>query len=85
MRRPWVQVNVRGGGRIGTGPVRADRVITRGAKVYNRNGRYLGQPYLHAEVVAVHIHGCAACRHGKKYGPCDCGAQKLFDKWLETA
>jgi len=70
---------------VGTGPARADRVLARGPKVHNRNGRYLGQPYLFAQVTAVHIHGCRACTLGKRMGPCDCGAQRLFDRWLETA
>lgn len=35
-------------------------------------------PYVLAEIKAVHEHGCACTRWGKKRGPCNCGGWELF-------
>jgi len=39
-------------------------------------------PYLRADIVAVHNHGCAASGFRIGNGPCDCGGQALMDRFL---
>jgi hypothetical protein len=42
---------------------------------------YGGGP-VHAELNVTHNHGCPATRFGKKHGPCDCGAQEMWDLFV---
>lgn len=38
--------------------------------------------YVLAELTPVHRHGCPSTRNGRKHGPCDCGAEAMFDELL---
>lgn len=42
-------------------------------------------PCIVAEVETIHEHGCAATRMGKKYGPCDCGGDAMWRRFVEAA
>lgn len=37
------------------------------------------------QIAAVHTHACPYWRNGKSHGPCECGANEAWDRWIETA
>lgn len=41
--------------------------------------------YAFAEINKCHVHGCPATRYGKKFGPCNCGAEDLWQELLREA
>lgn len=59
---------------VDVGPRRAERILARARS----EG---GEPYLRASVEVVHEHGCACTRFGRKFGPCDCGGDALYEAW----
>lgn len=64
------------------GTVAAGLVLARAVGQYTTRGRFRGRAYLLGKVEAVHVSGCPATRTcSKRIGPCDCGAQALYDAW----
>jgi hypothetical protein len=59
---------------------RAYRVLKKGPVGFR--GQKYAFPYLLAQVQAVHCNGCACTVTGRRYGPCDCGGQGLYDEWV---
>jgi hypothetical protein len=41
--------------------------------------------YVRAEIGAVHEYGCPSTVNGKRFGPCNCGAEELFKKVVEAS
>lgn len=41
-----------------------------------------GGGWVHAEITPIHARSCAAWRIGKQHGPCSCGAEGLWARFL---
>jgi hypothetical protein len=61
----------------------ATRVLVRGPVFRGKSSRSSsGSPYLYASVQPVHVYRCRAVHYDQRHGPCDCGAQELYARWL---